>query len=242
MHFFLILPEERFQLRSQPVLYLIYLPAFVTLVLFPIIGYAKGQPLLGFHTFRIIETGVAFFMAAIIALVNFFIARSQHTRQQMQIVLVSCVVAIVPILLLNLLPQAIRTQPIVSPGFSILPFAFIPIGMGYAIITQKLMDIDVVIRRGIVYGLVTVVMATIVSGAFFIMGAARPLVNVGQEIATDRGGSGSHSYVIVRSGKKGNRSPGRQVSFTRTATTTEKQFRHWQRRSAHRENSRICPG
>jgi K+-sensing histidine kinase KdpD len=39
--------------------------------------------------------------------------------------------------------------------------------MGYAVVTQKLMDIDIVIRRSLIYGLVTVVMAAILSVAIF---------------------------------------------------------------------------
>ncbi|MFB0523215.1 MAG: hypothetical protein ACETV1_05595, partial [Candidatus Bathyarchaeia archaeon] len=38
LHFFLILPEERTRLRNNSFLYLIYLPAVITLLLFPLIG------------------------------------------------------------------------------------------------------------------------------------------------------------------------------------------------------------
>ena len=37
--------------------------------------------------------------------------------------------------------------------------------MGYAVVKRKLMDIDVVIRRGIIYGLITLVMAVVLSAA-----------------------------------------------------------------------------
>ncbi len=43
LHFFLILPEERVGLRKNKYLYLIYLPAVITLLLYPFIGYANGR-------------------------------------------------------------------------------------------------------------------------------------------------------------------------------------------------------
>ena len=167
LHFFLILPEERAWLHNNPLVYLIYLPAAVTLVLFPVIGYADGQPLLGFRTFRLFEYGAGFLAVAGTVIFNYFHTTSVKTRQQMKIVLISCLAALVPLLILNILPQAIWRQPVVPPGFSILFMVFIPLGMGYAVVTQKLMDIDVVIRRGVIYGLITVVMATILSSAIF---------------------------------------------------------------------------
>ena len=169
LHFFLILPEERTWLRGNPLVYLIYLPAAITLILFPLIGYADGQPFPGFRTFRLFEYGVGFLAAAGGAFFNYFSAASIRTRQQMKIVLISCLIALVPLLLLNLLPAAMQERIIIPPGFSILFLVFIPLGMGYAVVTQKLLDIDVVIRRGMIYGLITLVMAAFVSVAIFLV-------------------------------------------------------------------------
>jgi signal transduction histidine kinase len=182
VHFFLILPEERTKLRNNPLTLLIYLPAIITIIFFPIIGYDNGQPVPWFHSFRLVEIGITFLVAAIIAVYNYVKAVSPRTRQQMRIVLISCIAAIIPILVLNILPQAIWSQPVISPGYSFLSFAFIPIGMGYAVITQRLMDIDVVIRRGIIYGLITIIMATIVSIAIFLMIGSQKTIGIPQDI------------------------------------------------------------
>ena len=168
MHFFLVLPEERARLYNNKLLYLIYLPATITLVLFITIGYVNGQPVMWFRSVRLFEYGAGFLAAAIVAILNYFRSTSMKTRQQMKIVLVGCLTAIIPILLLNLLPQAVWKQTIIPPGFSILFIGFIPLSMGYAIVTQRLMDIDVIIRRGIIYGLITIAMAIILSVAIVI--------------------------------------------------------------------------
>jgi len=167
LHFFLILPEERTGLRNNPLVYLIYLPAAITLVLFPLIGYADGQPILWFRSFRLLEFVVGFLAAAGVAVFNYFRTVSPRTRQQMKIVLISCLAAVVPSLILGILPEVILGQTILPPGFSLLFIVFIPLGMGYAVVTQKLMDIDVIIRRSVIYGLITVVMAAILSVAIF---------------------------------------------------------------------------
>jgi signal transduction histidine kinase len=167
LHFFLILPEERSWLRQNPLVYLIYLPAAITLVLFPLIGYADGQPVLWFRSFRLLEFGVGLLAAAGVAVFNYFHAVYPRTRHQMKIMLFSCIATVVPSLILGILPEAIWGQTILPPGFSILFIVFIPLGMGYAVVTQKMMDIDIVIRRSVIYGLVTIVMAAILSVAIF---------------------------------------------------------------------------
>jgi signal transduction histidine kinase len=169
LHFFLILPEERAWLRDKSLVYLIYIPATITLILFPIIGYANGQPLPGFRIVRYFECGLVFLAVVGVAIYNYFHTVSIRTRQQMKIVLISCVFALVPLIVLNMLPATMHTQPIIPFGFSILFLVFIPIGMGYAVITKRLMDIDVIIRRGVIYGLITLVMAVIVSVAICLV-------------------------------------------------------------------------
>jgi len=182
LHFFLILPEERSWLRNNPLVYLIYLPAAITLVLFPLVGYADGQPVLWFRTVRMFEYGAGFLAAAGVAIFNYFRTVSVRTRQQMKIVLISCLAALVPFLILSIFPEAIWRQTIIPPEFNFLFIVFIPLGMGYAVVTQKLMDIDVIIRRSVIYGLITVVMAAILSVAIFFTIAFQKSLEVPGEI------------------------------------------------------------
>ncbi len=180
-HFFLVLPEERARLRKSPLVYLIYLPAAITLVLFPIIGYADGQALPAFRTFRLLEYGAGFLAAAGAVVFNYLHAGSPRTRQQMKIVSISCLAALVPFLALSILPATIRN--IIPSGFNLLFIAFIPLGLGYAVITKKLMDIDVFIRRSVIYGMITIVMAAVLSTAIFTVVAFQDSLGVPEEIA-----------------------------------------------------------
>jgi signal transduction histidine kinase len=169
LHFFFVLPEERKNLQKSPLLFSIYIPPAIILILFPLIGYADGQTLPVFRTIRLIGYGFGLIAIASVAIINYLHSISPRTRQQMKIVLISCLAALIPFLVLNIFPSAIWGQTIIPPGFSVIFFVFIPLGMGYSVVSQKLMDIDVVIRRGIIYGLITLVMAAIISVAIFLV-------------------------------------------------------------------------
>ena len=54
--------------------------------------------------------------------------------------------------------------------------------MGYAIVTQKLMDIDIVIRRSVIYGLITIIMAVILSAAILVTVNFQKVIGVPQRI------------------------------------------------------------
>jgi signal transduction histidine kinase len=182
LHFFLVLPEERVRLRTNNLVYLIYVPAVITLVLFPMIGYADGQTLPGFRVIRLLEYGVGFLAVGGVAIFNYLHSTSQKTRQQMKIVLISCLVALIPFMAISILPEIIWEQTVVPVTFSVLLFAFIPLGTGYAVVTQKLMDIDIVIRRGVIYGLITVIMAGILSVAIFFIAANYESIGIPAQI------------------------------------------------------------
>jgi len=169
LHFFLVLPEDRIWPHKNPLVYLIYLPAIITIILFPLVGYADSQSLPWFRTVRLFELGVGFLAVISVVMFNFIRSSSPRIRQQMKIILIGCFVALFPFLILNILPEVIWERTIIPSGFSILLVAFIPLTMGYAVITKKLMDIDIIIRRTLIYGLITLVMAVKLSVAFFLV-------------------------------------------------------------------------
>ncbi len=161
LHFFLVLPEERTRLRNNPLVYLIYLPAAITIILYLIIGFADGQPLQDFRIVRLLGYGIGLLAVIGAAILNYVRATSLRTRQQMKIILIGCLTAIIPFLGLSVLPAATEGSNVMPASFSMLFVSFIPLSMGYAVITKRLMDIDIFIRRSAVYGLITVFMAAI---------------------------------------------------------------------------------
>jgi signal transduction histidine kinase len=182
LHFFLVLPEEREWAHKSPLVYLIYLPPLITLVLFPFFGFADGQPLPGFRIVRFLEIGAGLIGVVAVVFFNYVRSGSTRTRQQMKIILIACLAALIPILLLYLLPQMILKQNVIPPGYSMLFLIFFPMGTGIAVITQRLLDIDFVIRRGVIYFLISVVMAAILSSALFSVLAFQLSLSVFQQV------------------------------------------------------------
>jgi signal transduction histidine kinase len=182
LHFFLLLPDERVILRKSPWVHLIYLVPLVTAVLYLTVGQFEGQALPGFRNNRMFEMIIAFSAVAVVAVLNYIQATSPRTRQQLKIVAISCLFALVPFLILNVLPEAVMGKPFIAPGLGFLFIAFIPVGMGYAVVTQKLMDIDLVIRRSVLYGLITVIMGMILSAALIPIMYFRPSVSLAEGI------------------------------------------------------------
>lgn len=184
LHFFLVLPEERARLRKDARVFLVYLPALLTIALFFLIGYKNGQPLPWFRTLRIVEAVLGLIAVAGVAIYNYVFAASARTRQQMKIMLVSAVAAFIPFLCLSFLYTWLSRQNGVPFGLNVPFISFIPIGMGYAIVTQKLLDIDVIIRRSVIYGIITVVMAMVMSAVIFPVLIFRKLIGVPEEVLT----------------------------------------------------------
>jgi signal transduction histidine kinase len=181
-HFFLVLPDERAHLRSNPLIYLIYLPAMATIILFFLVGYTNDQPVPWFRSVRIVEAILVLLATVCLAILNYLLARSTRTRQQMKIILVSSFAGLIPFIILNAIPTLIWKQNNIPSGFNVLFIALIPIGMGYAVITQKLLDIDIIIRRGVIYGIITVIMAIILSAGVFPLFVFRESMGVPEEI------------------------------------------------------------
>jgi signal transduction histidine kinase len=182
LHFFLVLPEERAQIVNSSLTYLIYIPAVITLILFPIVGFANGQSMLWFRSFRLIEFIIVLLAVAGVAIYNYVRATSQRTRQQMKIMLGSSVTALIPFLILSFIFPAIWKQTSVPYGFHVLFLSFIPLGMGYAVVTQRLLDIDLIIRRGVIYGIITVITAIILAAGIFPAVAFQRSIGVPEEI------------------------------------------------------------
>jgi nitrogen-specific signal transduction histidine kinase len=184
LHFFIILPEERKGISHNPLIYLVYLIPAVTLVLFLLVGFAEGEPLPSFRNFRFLGYGLGFLAIIVVAFLNYYRAVFPRTRQQMKIVLMGCLATFIPFLFLFIIPEAIWRRPIIPANWNVLLFVFIPLSIGYAVMKQKLLDIDVIIRRSVVYGLITLFMAIILSVALFLVINIQHAVGTPEQVLT----------------------------------------------------------
>ncbi|KTB48555.1 PAS domain S-box [Dehalogenimonas alkenigignens] len=169
LHFFLILPQERAWLRHKPYQYLVYVLPALIVIAYPFIGQSNGQPLPDFRTFRLIGYGVGFLGVIGVVVFNLLRAADSRTRQQMVIILLGCMAALLPFLVFSVFPGVQDDSVFLQSNITVAFLSFIPLSLGYAVIARQLMNIDVVVRRGVVYGLITLSMAAVLAGVFALV-------------------------------------------------------------------------
>jgi len=80
VRFMIVLPEENDRLRRRLLTYLVFLPAAVTLILLPIVGWKDGQPIQWFRTFRLLGYAMGFLVATGVAVFNYYHSPSVKTK------------------------------------------------------------------------------------------------------------------------------------------------------------------
>ncbi|MFB3127847.1 MAG: PDZ domain-containing protein, partial [Candidatus Acidiferrales bacterium] len=107
---------------------------------------------------------VLFLLAAAVFEYTYRTTREPILTQQMKWVTRGTWLAILPFALFYAMPFALYYAPTDWMKLSTLSLVFIPLTFGYAIIRYRLMDVDVIFRRGVAYTLATAAIAGIYFG------------------------------------------------------------------------------
>jgi PAS domain S-box-containing protein len=178
LHFCLEFPFRRNLFQSRPwLLWLIYVPGTLLMATWLAFVYgifgAVSSPLL----FReILETVSDFhFSAYLVASAGVLFWTYRHVqapdlRQQMKWITRGVAIGVLPYFLLQSLPRAAGFVPDQWVDFAILPLVLIPTSFGYAIDRYKLMDVDVIFKRGVTYTLATASLVTMIVLAGELLG------------------------------------------------------------------------
>src|SRR6202050_1524850 len=159
VHFALVFPERRgtlwpklMALYSVPVALLALHISVATATLDFLPSISSREFL---DTIELLYLGVYFLLAAAIFLASYFRAPSGVLRQQLKWVTGGAFAGILPFLLLYILPRFVSTVPQSWMKFSVFSLALIPLCFGYAIIRYRLMDVDIIFKRGLAYTFAT---------------------------------------------------------------------------------------
>ena len=167
LHFVLTFPEKRQIVRKQPfLLALVYVPGGILLAWHVIaMRWLQASERLRWNLDRLeMSYGSLFFLAAAILLwYSYRRASTTILRQQLKWVTRGTILAIVPYTLFYVIPYLMGSLPGATMKVSALSLALLPLTFGYAIFRYRLMDVDLIFKRGVVYTLA----AAIVVGLYF---------------------------------------------------------------------------
>jgi len=195
LHFVLTFPEKRLLVRQRPwLLALAYVPGALLLgrhILALRLAQASGHLRWNMDRQEMAYGAVLFIAAAAVLWDSYRRARTTILRQQLKWVTRGTVLAIVPYALFYVVPYLMGSLPDTGMKLSVLSLGLLPLTFGYAIFRYRLMDVDLIFKRGVVYTLA----AATVAGLYFALVAGVAWLVQMQKPAT--GATGLILAVVV---------------------------------------------
>ena len=167
LHFVLTFPERRpFVRKHRWAIPAVYVPGSLLLgVHIVALQLLKASEVLRWNLDRL-EMGylaLLFAGAAAVLLNNYWKAGTPILRQQLKWVTRGTILAITPFTLFYVVPYLTGALPSNSMRVSVLSLGILPLTFGYAIFRYRLMDVDLIFKRGMVYTLA----AAAIAGSYF---------------------------------------------------------------------------
>ncbi len=178
LHFVLIFPEKRRWLQKRAwAIPLIYIPGTVLLVRHILaLRFLQASESLRWNLDRL-QMGYLALFFVIAAGVLWYSYRSASTpilRQQLKWVTRGTILAITPFTLFYVIPYILGNGQSAGMKVSVLSLGILPLTFGYAIFRYRLMDVDLIFKRGMVY---TLAAGTIAGSYFAVVAAVAELVH-----------------------------------------------------------------
>ena len=178
LHFVLTFPEKkRLVTERKWLIPTSYLPAVLFLGLH-VAAFVLVEPseVLRFALDRAEMTYLAVYFLASVAVLwhSYYHAQTPILRQQMKWVTRGATLAILPYTLFYVIPYLNGSTPGALMKLSVLSLVFLPLTFGYAIFRYRLMDVDLIFKRGMAYTLA----AAFIAGMYFgVVGLAAEIVH-----------------------------------------------------------------
>ncbi len=178
LHFVLTFPEKRqFVSKHQWSIPLVYFPGLVLLIRQILaIRLVQASESLRWSLDRTQMAYLAtyFIAAAVVLLYSYRRASTPILRQQLKWVTRGTILAVVPFTLFYVIPYLTGAMPTTAMKVSVLSLGLLPLTFGYAIFRYRLMDVDLIFKRGMVY---TLAAAAIVGAYFAVVAGVAELVH-----------------------------------------------------------------
>lgn len=160
LHFTLILTKRNLNKSVS----FIYLPAFIfagaliSLFLYSVLHSSIVHYRYYQSVYYIFRFYMVIYVITTVFLLIFGFRRASMAEERAQIkwIFFGLFVGIGPFIFLYQLPQLFKSAPLISDEFSNVFFIFLPLAIAFAIIRFKLMDIELIINRSLVYSFLTI--------------------------------------------------------------------------------------
>ena len=176
LHFSLTFPERKALLAGRRWLVpLVYLPGTLILaVQIVAVRWLQPSEMLRFNLDRLAMVYLsAYFVTATFVLWHSYRhAGTAILRQQMKWVTRGTILAVAPFTIFYVIPYLTGSVPTLGMRFSVLSLVFLPLTFGYAIFRYRLMDVDLIFKRGMAY---TIAAGAILAAYFAAVGVVSEL-------------------------------------------------------------------
>jgi PAS domain S-box-containing protein len=176
LHFALTFPERQAVLTGRRWLIpTVYVPGALILALqISALAWLQPSETLRFNLDRLqmLYLAVYFIIATAVLWRSYRHARSAILRQQMKWVTRGTILSVVPFTVFYVIPYLFGSVATMGMRISVLSLIFLPLTFGYAIFRYRLMDVDLIFKRGMAY---TIAAAAITAAYFAAIGVASEL-------------------------------------------------------------------
>jgi two-component system, NtrC family, sensor kinase len=173
LHFALTFPERKAVVnRRRWLIPAVYAPGAVLLALhICVFSWLQPSELLRWNLDRLEWVYLAaYFIAATVTLWHSYRdAQSAILRQQMKWVTRGTILSVAPFTIFYIIPYLFGVMPGLGMKISVLSLVFLPLTFGYAIFRYRLMDVDLIFKRGMAY---TIAAGAITAAYFAAVGVA----------------------------------------------------------------------
>jgi len=167
LHFALTFPERRgLVARNRRVVALLYVPGLILLGIHVLsLRFLQASERLRWNLDRLHwgYSTLLFVAAAAVLVDSYQRASTPILRQQLKWITRGTVLAVTPFTLFYVLPYLFGAMPSPAMKVSVLSLGLLPLTFGYAIFRYRLMDVDLIFKRGMAYTLA----AAAIVGAYF---------------------------------------------------------------------------
>jgi serine phosphatase RsbU (regulator of sigma subunit) len=179
LHFFWIFPREYNFVKKKAVnltLYLLPAVIFIVTIIYRILFiYDSPDRFLYIEKYvSVVDNflGITFLVGFLSLFINYFRTKSSKERKPLFSILISYFLAILVILYTIFVAPAFFDNMYISPEFfmPMIILFILPVAFGYSIFKYQLMDVSIVVKNTIVYGVATVTIAAIYFLVIYVIG------------------------------------------------------------------------